>query len=598
MNFEENKPFIFFSYAHKNSQKAMAILKGLQDSGFNVWYDEGIEVGTEYSDFIAEHIECCRVFVCVMDEDYIASTYCRDEIDFAVNNRKEILIIYEKEIRDLNIPAGLKMRTARYQAVFLNRYGQNIRRFIEELRSALILRPCLLVKPEEPKVEKKKKKKAEEPPFAPTYEQKKQAAQLIDLFSDFDLKVESFSGVCEGPRVTGYEFIPSKDQKLSEIASLADDFSLFLGRGHVRMICPIPGKKAFGMEIPNAKGSFVDFEEVYASEELQDPDDPLSVALGKDLYSRPLCMELSKMPHLLIGGAEGSGKTSLINTMIMSIIKSNSPDEVRLILADPKGGQLSAFESLPHLLMPVIQDPRECISALFELYEKCVGRYKLFSESMVRTLDAYNEISDNKLPRIVVFIDEASLILKAARDDFETAVCNIAQRGRAAGIHIVMATGDLSSKSIPTMIKANIPSRIALKTGSETESRAVIDQKGAERLMSKGDMLYCPLGANAPIRAQASFIPLEKLSEMLPKKKAETSKKKVSGDVYRAITAAVEEGAVTTKIIRTRLEVGEAKALRLIKELEALEILAPAEKRGHPRKVLISKEDLTLFEEE
>ncbi len=599
MKFSENKPYIFFSYAHREAEKSLEIIKKLEDQGYNVWYDEGIEVGTEYSDYIAEHIECCRVFVCVMNENYIASRYCLDEIGYALDNHKEVLIIYEDEIKKLNIPAGLKMRTGRHQAVFMNR-SRNKDDFYRELFGAAILKPCFIneekTEKAEVKVEKKVEDKKEEPEFCPTYEQKKKAAQLIDLFAMFGVKIDSFCGIADGPSVTRFEFIPGEKTKLAKIAELRDDISLALGGGYVRMICPIPGKGAIGIEVPKNNPEIVDFEEIYESEEFAECKDKLGFVLGKDLYGAPYCVELSRMPHLLIGGEPFSGKTSILRNIILSIIRRNLPEEAKIILMDPKGCQFTPFINSSHLYRGIINNENECLTVLSEILYKCDSRLKLFSEAGVRTVDAYNSVSENKLPRIVIFIDEAAPIASAKPAEFERLVCGIAQKGRPCGIHLVIATADISSKTLTGFIKAMIPSRIALRVRGMIESRTIIDQMGAERLCGKGDMLFCPIGGNVPLRIQAAYVSSERAAELVPARCEMAPKKKVTPIVYDAIATAVECGGISSLLLQQKLNIGYSKALKLIKELEALEILAPVEKRGQPRRVLIDRDALLGYE--
>lgn len=598
MKFSENKPYIFFSYAHKNAERSLEIIKKLEEHGYNVWFDEGIEVGTEYSDYIAEHIECCRVFVCVINENYLNSRFCLDEIGFALDNHKEVLMIYEDEIRNLSIPAGLKMRTGRHQAVFINR-SRSMDAFYEELFASSILKPCLTdpkTEAVEKKVEKKPVQKKEEVVFDPTYEQKKKAAQLIDIFAMFGVKIDAFCGIADGPAVTRYEFIPGEKTKLAKIAELRDDISLALGGGYVRMICPIPGKGAIGIEVPKDDRETVDFEEIYESEEFSRCPDKLALALGKDMYSKPYCVQLSRMPHILIGGEAYSGKTSVLTSMILSIIMRNSPEEVKIVLMDPKGCQFTPFINSSHLLRAVINNERECLTVLADILDKCDSRQKLFSEAAVRTLDAYNSVAENKLPRIVVFIDEASPIAAAKAGEFERFVMGIAQKGRPCGIHLVIATSDLSPKTVSGMIKAMIPTRLALRVRGLIESRTIIDQAGAERLSGKGDMLFCPIGANAPLRIQAAYVSPERAAQLVPARCEMIEKKKVSPIVYDALTAAVECGGVSSLLLQQKLNIGYSKALKLIKELEALEVLAPVEKRGQPRRVLINRDDLLFYE--
>jgi len=598
MEFQDNKPYIFFSYAHKDAELSLKIIKALTDAKFNIWYDEGIEVGTEYSDYIAEHIECCRVFVCVMDENYLESEYCRDEINFAVDNHKEILIIYPKEIRELNIPAGIRMRTSRYQAVFYKR-SKNFEGFIGELCESKILSVCsLLEKTPAQKLEKKVKKPAEPEVFEPTYEQQKKAAQIIDTFALFGIKVEAFTGVFEGPRVTRYEFRPDAGVKLAKIASLSDDMALTLSAGQIRMICPIPGKAAFGIEIPNGKEEKVDLDEILASEEYAEKADPLKIALGRDISSKPVCMELSRMPHLLVGGQAFSGKQSLFHTMIMSLMHNNTPEDLRLLIIDPRKGELSVYSESPYLLRPVITEPREAIDALLEIMDKVDSRLKLFSERGIRTLDAYNGCTSDTLPRIVVFISEMRNLIEESGAEFEMTVCNIAQRARAAGIHMVLATAEPGPKNVPGMIKANIPSRICLSVTEAVDSRTIIDHQGAEKLLPRGDMLYCPIGAMTAMRVQAAYIPYDEVA-LRVKVKAEgfvPEKKEISADAYEAVLLGLRFGALSAALIQQKLGFGYNKALRILKELEALEIISAKSVRGQPRKMRITEKELLNFQ--
>lgn len=584
MNFDKSKPYIFFSYAHKESEIGMQIIKGLQKLKFNLWYDEGIEVGTEYSDYIAEHIDGCKVFVCLMDENYIASRYCRDEINFAIDNPGiDILVIYKKELKDLNIPAGLKMRTSRYQAVFLNRFA-NLEKFMDSMLKADILSPCnsSLAKSRE----KIKFTVYEENGFEPTYEQKKKAEQIVDIYALFGIKIEAFTGVSEGPRVTRYEFRPDGGEKLSKIADLADDISLALGVPTVRMLCPIPGKMAFGIEVPNDAPKKVDFEEVFSSDEFKNSEDKLCAVLGKDLKSRNVCVELSRAPHLLLGGQTCSGKTTALNCMILSLIRNTSPDEVKLLLVDPKKCEFGVYSKSKHLLEPVITDGNQAIDALRGLVDEVDRRLSLFVENGVKDITAFNRTSDQPLCRIVVFIDEMSMVSERSPRDFETVVCQIAQKGRAAGIHIVLATSDLSTRTVTGMLKANIPTRIAFSTKSIMESRVIIDNRGAELLLLKGDMLYHPIGAMKPMRIQGAYADPDKTPEMIAFDSVDAKPiDKKRGELEQAIELAKQYGAISPSLLEHRMNVSYQKALKIIKMLDEAGDLAPSEGRGKPRKL-------------
>lgn len=584
MKFDKTKPYIFFSYAHKDSGVGMQIIKGLQKANFNLWYDEGIEVGTEYSDFIAEHIEGCKVFVCLMDENYVESRYCRDEIDFALNNTGiEILIIYKNEFKDLKIPAGLKMRTSRYQAVFLNRFG-SMDKFFDSLFKADILSPCNEELAKKTSSEKVKFTVYEENGFEPTFEQKKNAEHIIDTYALFGIKIEAFTGVAQGPRVTRYEFRPEGGEKLSKIADLADDIALCLGAaGSVRLICPIPGKSAFGIEIPNADEKTVEFEEVFTSNEFKKSEDPLCVVLGKDIEGRNVLIELSRAPHLLIGGQTCSGKTAVITNMAVSLIKNSAPDAVKLLLIDPKNCEYVAFGGSKHLLCPVVTDPVKGIEALKGLVDEIGTRLSLFAEHNVRDITAYNRISNAPIHRIVAFVDEFSLLADAS-NEFEMTACRIAQMGRAAGVHLVLATGEISNRVVSGMLKANIPSRIALSVTNAMESRIIIDTIGAHRLLLRGDMLYTSIVSPKPQRVQNAYIDPDKLPEILA-----FDKESVSTDTDPLLTGALkiaeECGAISPSLLERRLDVNYNKALKIIKKLDEAGHLLPSEGRGKPRRL-------------
>ncbi len=583
MKFDKTKPYIFFSYAHKDSSVGMQIIKGLQKAKFNLWYDEGIEVGTEYSDFIAEHIEGCKVFVCLMDENYVESRYCRDEIDFALNNSGiEILIIYKKELKDLKIPAGLKMRTSRYQAVFLNRFG-SMDKFFDSLFKADILSPCNEELAKKAASEKVKFTVYEENGFEPTFEQKKNAERIIDTYALFGIKIEAFTGISQGPRVTRYEFRPDGGEKLSKIADLADDIALCLGATSLRLICPIPGKSAFGVEIPNADPKTVEFEEIFDSNEFKKSEDPLCVVLGKNIEGRNTIIELSRAPHLLIGGQTCSGKTAVITNMAVSLIKNSAPEAVKLLFIDPKNCEYSVFGGSKHLLCPVITDPTKGVEALKGLVDEIGNRLALFTQNGVRDITAYNRTSNTPVHRIVAFVDEFSLLADAS-NEFEMTACRIAQMGRAAGVHLVLATGEISNRVVSGMLKANIPSRIALSVKNAIESRIIIDTIGAHRLLLKGDMLYTSIVNPTPCRVQNAYIDPDKLPEILAFDKESVSTDTVP-ELTEALKIAEECGAVSPSLLERRLGVSYSKALKIIKKLDEAGHLLPSEGRGKPRRL-------------
>lgn len=584
MAFDRNKPYIFFSYAHKDSEVGLQIIKQMQKNKFNLWYDEGIEVGTEYSDYIAEHIQGCKVFVCLMDENYIASRYCRDEIDFALNHSGiDILIIYKKEIKDLPMPAGLKMRTSRYQAVFLNRFS-NMEKFINSLLKADVLSSCNKA------LAKVKEKPAlivyEQSGFDPTYQQQKKAEKIADTYALFGVKIEAFTGVAEGPRVTRFEFRPAEGQKLSKIEELADDISLALGAGHIRMLGVMPGKQAFGIEVPNETAQTVEFEEVFSSDAFKNSEDNLCVALGKDVEGAYRVIELSRMPHLLIGGQSCSGKTTLLHCMILSLIRNASPEEVKLLLMNPKNTDFNVYEKSKHLYAPVLTDETACLVKLDELVSEMNRRIEFFSQCGVRDIKTYNQSSDKPLCRIVVIMDDISLLTEQSAREFEMHISRLAQSGRPVGIHLVLVTANISTNVITGIMKASIPSRIVLSVKSAIDSRTVIDRRGAEKLMLKGDMLFHPLGQRDAVRIQGAYVDPDKIGDMIAFDRVDDNVADgKGGDMERAVELVKQYGAISPSLLEQRLQVNYQKALRLIKKLDEAGYLEPAEGRGKPRRL-------------
>ncbi len=335
--------------------------------------------------------------------------------------------------------------------------------------------------------------------------QKETAEQIVDIYSRFGVKTGEFIGVAEGPRVSRYEFSLSPDTKVSKITMLRDDVSLMLSAPKVRIICPVPDKTAFAVEVPNKTEKFVEFDEVFDAEGIGASANELRVVLGKGFSNEKVCFSLSRAPHLLVGGQSCSGKTTLLKSIICSLILSNSPSELKLLLIAPKKDELEIFEKTKHLLSPVICEDYAAIEALNNLFKECENRIKLFAEYSIRNIDAYNDKARNKLPKIVAFVDEFSYLTAYKGRDFEVVISRLAQIGRMTGVHLVLSTNELTPKNITGIIKANIPTRIALSTKNAMESRAIIDSCDAECLLSKGDMLLCFM-MNRPKRIQAAYI--------------------------------------------------------------------------------------------
>ncbi len=349
--------------------------------------------------------------------------------------------------------------------------------------------------------------------------EREMADRIMELYSHFNIKIEALLGVLSGPRVTRFEFQVTPNTKTSKITQLRDDISLLLSVPKVRLICPIPGKTAFGIEVPNGTDRSVTFDEVFTSDTFARSSDKLCMVLGKNLTNDNVCLELSRAPHVLIGGQAGSGKTTVLKNMIVSLICSNAPSEAKLLLVDSPKQAFAVFKNSDHLLEPILYDAQAAIDSLERLVEECVSRYRLFQSHSVRNIDTYNSAAEQPLPRILAIVDEMSFLTNHNLRDFELAVSRIAQVGRAAGIHLVLATNDLTAKNITGIIKANIPTRIALSVSTPIESRTIMDSCDAECLLLKGDMLLCDSILNKPQRIQAAYLTNEEIQKKMNNRK-------------------------------------------------------------------------------
>lgn len=345
-------------------------------------------------------------------------------------------------------------------------------------------------------------------------EQKEIAEQIIDIYSRFGVKIGDLISVEQRPRVSKYEFSLSPDTKVSKITKLRDDISLMLSVPKVRLTCPVPNKMAFAIEVPNKTENFVEFDEVFKSDDFKISTDKLCIALGENLSNENICLELSKAPHLLIGGSSCSGKTTLLKSIICSLIFNNTPSEVKLLLIAQKKDEFEIFEKSKHLLSPVICDGCTAVETLNNLFKECEERIKLFAEHSVRNIDAYNNKMENKLPKIVAIIDEFSFLTNYKLRDFETIISRLAQIGRMSGIHLILSTNELTPKNVTGIIKANIQTRIALSTQNAIESRTIMDVCDAECLLLKGDLLLCN-NINKPVRIQATHITDEQIKNLI-----------------------------------------------------------------------------------
>lgn len=446
-------------------------------------------------------------------------------------------------------------------------------------------------------------------------ELKEIAIKLQKTLASFgvDAKV---TNVTRGPTVTRYELQPSVGVKVSKILNLADDIALNLAAKSIRIEAPIPGKSAVGIEVPNKITEMVTLREIIESEEFEEHPSKVSFALGKAIDGTPAIADIAKMPHVLIAGSTGSGKSVCINSIIMSLIYKSHPSEVKLILVDPKVVELGVYNGIPHLLIPVVTDPKKAAGALNWAVQEMVNRYNLFASKGVRDIKGYNQLLESEgeegvLPQIVIIIDELADLMMVSPDEVEDAICRLAQMARAAGMHLVIATQRPSVDVITGIIKANIPSRIAFTVSSQVDSRTILDMAGAEKLLGKGDMLFYPIGESKPVRVQGSFVSDKEIEEVIDyikqnnaghysediieKIEKSNAPQAEEGDdcdplLSDAIDLAVNMGQTSASMIQRRFKVGYARAGRIIDQMEARGLITGYD-GSKPRTTLITKED-------
>lgn len=454
-------------------------------------------------------------------------------------------------------------------------------------------------------------------------ELKNNAELLVETLASFGVQAE-ITDISRGPTVTRYELKPASGVRISKITNLSDDIALNLAAVNVRIEAPIPGKAAVGIEIPNTVKNSVSMREVIDSADFNAQKSLLSAGLGKDIAGKTVFCDIAKMPHLLIAGTTGSGKSVCMNSIIVSILYRANPEEVKFLMIDPKKVEFSKYENIPHLLVPVVTDPRKASGALGWAVSEMLERYQKFSDTGVRDIEGYNRYVEKhddmeSMPKIVICIDELADLMMAAPKEVEDSICRLAQMARAAGMHLVIATQRPSVDVITGLIKANISSRIALTVSSAIDSRTILDSSGAEKLLGMGDMLYSPIGSNKPLRVQGCYISdeeVEKLCEFIKNQGESEYSEKIQKEIEskaaqdktstkftdggesgenldplfdEAVDVVLENGKASTSFLQRKLGVGYSRGSKIMDQMEDKHIIGPAE-GAKPRKILINKQ--------
>lgn len=459
-----------------------------------------------------------------------------------------------------------------------------------------------------------------------TVEMREKAEIIVNTLKSFGVSVR-ISDIYRGPSITRYEIQPGAGVKVSKIKGLEDDIALYLAAQGVRIEAPVPGKACVGIEVPNTKKDMVTIRELLSAPEFKNAKSKLTFAVGKDIAGNIVLGDIAKMPHVIIAGTTGSGKSVCTRSIIMSFLYNATPDEVKMILIDPKIVEFKIFDGIPHLLIPIVTDAKKAAGALNWAVNEMMRRYQMFADRGANDIHSYNALADenediDRIAQIVVFIDELADMMLVAGKEVEDSICRLAQMGRAAGMHLVVATQRPTTDVITGLIKANIPSRIALSVMSQVDSRTIIDQAGADKLLGNGDMLYMPIGQNKPVRIQGCFASTKEITDTIKyiKEQVESTydkdiieavesfvpaaknEKEDSSDasyaagsdedyVERAIAVAVDNGQLSTSMLQRKLKLGYARAARIMDELEEMGVIGPSE-GSKPRKVLMTKMQL------
>ena len=447
-----------------------------------------------------------------------------------------------------------------------------------------------------------------DPPQAQKVDDASRAVLLEDTLASFGVGAKVVH-IERGPAITRYELRPERGVKIARISSLADDIALALAATSVRIEAPIPGKSAVGIEVPNSVISVVAIKEILEAIPHRGTLPQLAMALGKDITGRPIIGDLAKMPHLLIAGATGAGKSVCLNTIITSLLVSATPKQLQMLMIDPKRVELTVYNGIPHLVADVVNDPRMAAGALYDMTKKMDERYEKFARAGVRKIEEYNaKFPDEQLPYVVIAIDELADLMLVAPAKVEASICRLAQLARATGIHLVVATQRPSVDVITGIIKANIPSRIAFAVSAQVDSRVILDMPGAERLLGRGDMLYLPIDAPKPVRVQGALVTVGEVNRLVahwaaqanPENKVDVEIVPIGDDeerrnvdplAYEAARFIIDTNFASTAQLQTRFSIGHPRAVRIMKQLEELKVVGPHE-GTKPRRVLVTQTEL------
>ncbi|MFN3567908.1 MAG: DNA translocase FtsK, partial [Caldimicrobium sp.] len=453
----------------------------------------------------------------------------------------------------------------------------------------------------------------QEPPFSShkikPEELKERALLLKAKLREFGIEGE-VTGINPGPVITVFEFKPAPGIKLSRILSLVDDLALGLSAKSVRIVAPIPGKNVIGIEISNVHREWVYLKEILSHENFKASPSPLTIALGKDISGKPVVTDLKKMPHLLIAGSTGSGKSIFIHSIILSIIYKSKPEEVRFLMVDPKRIELSVYDGIPYLLHPVVLEPKMATQALHWAVQEMERRYNLFEELSVRNLESYNEEFEEKLPYIVIIIDELADLMVISSREVETLLTRLAQMARAAGIHLIVATQRPSVDVITGLIKANFPARLSFQVTSKVDSRTILDTQGAERLLGAGDMLFMPPGTSHLERIHAPYVSEKEIKKVVEYLKSfgepnyladlkveDTEEESADNNTFddelykEALNIAYQYGKISVSMLQRKLRIGYNRAARLVEKMEEEGIIGPSD-GVRPRPVINPRKPL------